>query len=104
VANLKTDSDKLNQAILKFVGYGITPNPEENSSRLLNTFGPELATQLENEVTLLLNELDQLKPDWATHSLITAGAWAREKIYRRHPELDSKALDALEWTYTWWYK
>jgi len=96
--------DKVNTALPLYVGYGITSYPKEDVSRLVSEFGSDLAAQMECEIKLLLTELDQLKPDWNTHSLISAAKWASEEIKRKHPELDSKAITALEWCFTWWWK
>jgi hypothetical protein len=94
----------INEAVPLYVGYGITSFPNEDASRLAAQFGPELGRQLESEVKSLLDELDQLKPDWNTHSLLSAAKWAGEELKSKHPDLDSKAIDAFEWIFSWWWK
>lgn len=99
-----TTANTLNLAVARFLGYGATIHPDESSRRLIDEFGADIAAQLEPEVKRLLNELNQLQPDWSKHSLVTAGAWAKKEMHHRHPELDSEALDALEWAFTWWWR
>lgn len=91
-------------AVVRFLGYGRTTHPDEDSMRLVDEFGAETASKLEPDVRRLLDDLNNLKPDWSAHSLVTAGAWAKEKMRRGHPELDQEALDALEWAFTWWWR
>lgn len=95
----------LNSAIIEFVGYGSTVHPVEDPARLAKAFGAEKASELELEVKKLLEDLNDLKPDWSTHSsLVSAGEWAKEKMRHEHPELGEAALNALEWTFTWWWR
>lgn len=97
--------NELNVAVLRFLGYDSEPYPQENGARLVDEFGVHLASQLAPKVRDLLHALDQLKPDWTVHSSLDAAAqWAREEVRRKHPELDAKALDALEWAFSWWWK
>jgi hypothetical protein len=96
-----TDANKLSLAVIRFLGYGIATHPDENSACLVDEFGAETASKLEAGIRLLLGELNNLKPDWSIHSLVSAGAWAKEEMRRRHPELNQGALDALEWAFTW---
>lgn len=91
-------------AVVCFLGYGRTTHPDEDSTRLVDEFGAETASKLELDVRRLLDELNNLKPDWTAHSLVTAGAWAKEEMHRGHPELDQAALEALEWAFTWWWR
>ncbi len=99
-----TDSNLLSAAVTRFLGYGLSTFPDEDPARLVEAFGTKTATQLESDVTMLLEEFGQLKPDWSTHSLVTAGAWAKDNMRRSHPELSQEALDALEWAFTWWWR
>lgn len=96
--------DALSLAVIRFLGYGKAAHPEEDSTRLMDEFGVVAGSKLEPEVRQLLDELNGLKPDWSAHSLVTAGAWAKEEMRRSHPELNHEALDALEWAFTWWWR
>jgi hypothetical protein len=97
-------TDNLNIAIPLFVGYGVTTYPQEDGSRLTARFGNEVGLQLEAKVNLLLKEFDALRPDWNVHSLQSGTKWAVGELKRKHPELDSEALAALEWVFSWWWK
>jgi hypothetical protein len=99
----ETDN-KLNAAIPIYIGYGITSYPKPDGSRLAAAFGSDLGRQLEAEVKLLLHELGQLKPDWNSQTLENATKWASGEFKRKHPDLDSQALAALEWIYSWGWK
>ena len=99
-----TDPNMVSLAVTRFLGYGIATYPDENSARLVDEFGAETASKLEPDVRLLLDELNNLKPDWSAHSLVTAGAWVKEEMHRSHPELNQGALNALEWAFTWWWR
>jgi hypothetical protein len=99
-----TDSNMLSLAVTRFLGYGMAAYPDENPARLIEEFGAQAASKLESDVRLLLDELNNLKPDWSMHSLVTAGAWAKDNMRCSHPELNQEALDALEWAFTWWWR
>jgi hypothetical protein len=94
----------ISSAVCIFVGRGISPYPKEDGTRLREAFGAELAADLEPRIRLLLDELDQIKPDWKTHTLESASKSAAGDMKTKHPELDEKAVAALEWIYSWWWK
>jgi hypothetical protein len=98
------DPANLNRAIVLFLGYGISSYPDNQSARLTSEFGPELAFQLEQKVSQILDDLDLLKPDWSTQSFDSACIWAKEEMHRKYPELDSSALSSLEWAFSWGWK
>jgi len=91
-------------AVVRFLGYGRTIHPVEDLTQLVGEFGIETTSKLEPDIRQLLDDLNNLKPDWSVHSLVTAGAWAKEEMSRSHPELNQEALDALEWAFTWWWR
>ncbi|MBI2946666.1 MAG: hypothetical protein HYY23_03410 [Verrucomicrobia bacterium] len=102
--NMRNTQDLISAAVPLYVGYGITPFPKEDGERLVREFGPEVGRQLELKVKQVLGELDQLKPDWSAHTLVSASRWAGTELSDRHPELDAKAVAALEWIFSWWWK
>ncbi len=101
---MNIDPETLNLAVIRFLGMETQSFPSKDSSRLVETFGAKLARELEIKVTALLDELHQLTPNWSVHTLPSAGTWAREEMHRKHPDLDSGALDALEWDFTYFWK
>lgn len=98
-----TPQENLSLAVVRFLGYREKPYPAEDTHCLIRTFGETSAIKLQADVNQLLDELNQLKPDWGTHSLASAGAWAKEQMHYKHPDLNDEALDALGWTFTWWW-
>jgi hypothetical protein len=94
----------LNTALQLYIGYKVIAWPQEEGSRLLAEFGPELGSQFEADAKQLLAELGQLNADWKNHTLVSGAKWAAGEMSRRHPELDAEAIAALAWIYSWWWK
>jgi hypothetical protein len=94
----------LNKAIVLYLGHGITTYPVSDASRLAQCFSAQEASGLAEQVNVLLDELDAIKPDWNAHTLVSGSQWAVAQLKRSHPELDDKATAALEWAYSWWWK
>ena len=99
-----TNPNTLSAALPLYVGYGLTGFPKEDGSRLVEVFGPELGSQLETEIKQLLVELDQLKPDWDAHTLVSASKWASASLRHKYPGLDQTAVASLEWVFSWWWR
>jgi|SRR6185437_9211955 len=97
------DNDKLNRAVRRYIGYGVSSFPKEDPAHLIADFGPELSSQLEAKVTTLLAELDRIKSDGGSSPLASAQRAVAE-LKENHPELDANTLAALEWIYSWWWK
>ena len=97
------DNEKLNRAVRRYIGYGVTSFPKEDPAQLITEFGPELGSQLEAKVKSLLEELDRFKPDGESPPILTAKRAVAE-LKREHPELDANTISALEWIYSWWWK
>ena len=98
------DSNIMNKAIVLFLGYGLTTHPDEQSQLLVNEFDLQVANEIEADIKKLHNEIENLKPDWSVHTLISAGSWLKAETQRIHPELDQLALNAIEWAFTWWWR
>ena len=96
-------NENLSKSVVLFSGYGVESYPGEYPDRVSDAFG-ELDYGLLGQVQAVFTELDQLKPDWANCSLQEAGRWAKSQMQLMHPDLSENALDALEWTFTWWWK
>ena len=94
----------INEAILMYVGYGTDTYPKEDRHRLIARFGSMIGSQLATEVELLLQELEAIKPDWNTQTLEVGSALAVRELSKNHPELDDRAVAALKWTFSWWWK
>lgn len=94
----------LNHAIALYVGWNVSPYPNESESRVLDHFGEEKGEQLVERVRSLLEELQQIQPNWEKHDLVSASKWAVGELASRHWALNSEAKAALEWIYSWWWK
>jgi hypothetical protein len=69
----------------------VVSHPDEKVERLVTEFGNQLALELEIVVKKILEELNILNVAWATHSLVEAGAWAKEEMHRRHSPEEARA-------------
>jgi hypothetical protein len=101
---MQFDDSDLSKAIVIYVGYGITTYPKEEGSRLLSEFGTERAAELEARIKNILESLNQIKPDWNKHTLVSGSQWAVAELKKTIPGLDAKGTAALEWLYSWWWK
>jgi hypothetical protein len=91
---------QLSRAVVLGIGFKRATAPSYERARLVAEFGTEQSAKLEPLVLALLKELRALDVDWKTHTLVTAGEWARLEMHRRHPALSDDALRALEWQFT----
>jgi len=101
---MSSENQSLSTAITYYTGYGKENHPGEYPERLVGLFGQSVANRLTPIVESILADLNSLKPDWPTLSLVQAGKWAKDQMHIKYPDLNSDALDALEWTFTWWWK
>jgi hypothetical protein len=95
---------ELSRGLVTYLGYGTEAYPKEDVNRLIALVGNEASVQLSGEIREILDELNQLKPDWTSHSLQSAGDWVKKMMVTRHPQLDDRALEALAWVFTWWWR
>lgn len=57
-----------------------------------------------NEVDALIAELDAIDVDWSHHTLASGSDWAVARLRQRHPELDDRAAEALDWYFSFSWK
>jgi len=94
-----TDQE-LSAAVVAYLqrGQAASPRADADAVRALaSTSDPEA---LVARVEALVSESLDVPVDWASLSLGDAGRAAAAEMARRHPELDSAALDALAWNFT----
>jgi hypothetical protein len=94
----------LNHAIALYVGWNVSLYPNEDEIRVLSHFGEVEGTKLVERVRLILEELQQIQPNWEEHDLVSASKCAVESLASRHSTLNDEARAALEWIYSWWWK
>ncbi|MDR1461151.1 MAG: hypothetical protein LBI78_05850 [Campylobacteraceae bacterium] len=68
--------EELSLAIVKYLGVGIEMYPKGDIKRVIDEFGEKKGTILSHKVDKILDELDNLKPDWEKHSSDSATDWA----------------------------
>jgi hypothetical protein len=93
----------VSDAIVIFLGFGSSPFPVKDRAALSRRFG--LATpELERQVTILLDELNQIDVNWSIYTLATAGSMVEDLLRARHPNLSDAAIRALAWKFTFDWK
>lgn len=91
----------INDGIARYVGFGSSRSPHFSKERLIEKYGAEESNVILPKIIEVYSDIDDLRPDWSNHSLVSAGSWAKSEIIKKHPWLDSNALDALIWHFTW---
>jgi hypothetical protein len=86
-------TNSLAAALRSYTGRGTSPFPRRDPRAVA---GPVLA-----EIERLMNEMNELEPDWTSHSLASATAWAEAEMRARHPKLDDDALASLAWCWSY---
>lgn len=90
----------LSNAVVMCLGYGVALAPNFNGAKLIEVFGQTKGESLLSDVIKLMDEASQIQIDWTSASLNAAGNAVRREMHSRHPYLDSKALDVIEWKFT----
>ena len=81
-------------ALRSYTGRGASPFPRCDPDAVAT---PLLLLEVER----LVNEMNELEPEWDLHSLTSATAWAEAEMKARHPELDEDALATLAWSWSY---
>jgi hypothetical protein len=97
MTNVNSD---LSQAVVLCLGYGVALSPVCDGAKLIEVYGQQKGESLLSDVLKLADEASQIPIDWAITSLDAAGISVRREMHNRHPYLDSKALDAIAWKFT----
>jgi hypothetical protein len=93
------DAD-LSTAVQVYLGYGAAPFPREDSGVVRVRYGSALLKRVE----AVAQDAGSLRPDWETHSLLSAKDWAESELKQRHPDLNDAAISALGWAFSYWWK
>ena len=92
------DESELDKAICRYLGYGETMHPVSGMERLT----PEAAEKWGAAIETILSGLSQWKPEWTD---VRTGLREIEKEVREtHPELGPRAVQAIVWAYSYWWK
>jgi hypothetical protein len=93
-------NNDLSQAVVLCLGYGVALSPICDGVKLIETYGKQKGESLLSDVLKLADETSQISIDWASTSLDAAGIAVHTEMHNRHPYLDSQALDAIAWKFT----
>ena len=94
----------ISRAISSYLGFGSSPFPRQDRSRIVEEFGAEKASELERGVIAILNEANKIDVDWEGSSLSSAGSFIRFAMKNRYSALSDEALDAIVWQFTYSWK
>lgn len=92
------------EALIRYLGGGRLPYPQPSPEVVVETYGTEEGSDLVKYAAGVVEELDEMVPDWKSEDLHTATERAVGLIARRHPELDDQALDLLRAMYSFGWK
>lgn len=91
-------------ALVSYLGYKTGTSPIEGTERLIAKMGQQFAEKNLPVIQKILQDLNSIKVDWSSATLQEGALKARDEISKKYPNLNSDALDALAWTYSWWWK
>lgn len=94
----------LSQAIVLYLGWGVASSPRENRDAIIDRFGESNGNKLYEEVQSVVEDLQEIEPNWDRHDLVGASKSAVQELSLRHIGMSSEAKSALEWLYSWWWK
>jgi len=97
-------SEWQSEALILYLGKGITPYPQRDPQRLVDRYGSLEAADLVSYCEQVLEELYDSKPDWTTEDLSKATDRAVRAVSQRHPELSDEAINSLKWSSSWDWK
>lgn len=97
-------ADDRNDALMLYLGVGISPYPQRDPQRLVLKYGEEKGLDLVTYSEAILRELYEQEPDWSVDDLAGATRRASTAVADNHPELSNDAVEALKWSYSWDWK
>jgi hypothetical protein len=94
----------LNEALPVYLSVGASNHPKKSLARLEAVFGRQEAHRIVGDLDALIGELDEIGVDWTQHTLASGSDWAVARLRQRHPELDDRAAQALDWYFSFSWK
>lgn len=101
---MSEDVELLSEAIVVWVGWGTSPWPLRDESRVVELLGEELASLLMPAVLRAEREFYQSDARNVVAGLAQMGEVAAEQFRRSRPDLSDEAVRALAWCYTYDFK
>ena len=96
---MTASTDQVSRAIVLWSGLGKTSYPQRDDSRVVTTFG-EAAPDLIALVHELARQYYRTDAEHRFADLSDMGRAASEQFRSAHPEIGDRAVQALEWCYT----
>ena len=93
------DDPALSEAVLVYLGVGVSAYPTRLSDALDERFGTD-ARGLRARVDELLSEAWLERSEWAQMTLAEATEHVRGRMRELHPELTDDAVSALAWNFS----
>jgi hypothetical protein len=94
----------LSRAIALYLGFGVSPQPDEDFGRVEAALGKRRAEKVKPKLDGAINILAALRPNWKRMSLDDASHWAADEVKEAYPEVDRKAMDAIVWAASYGWK
>lgn len=101
VSNTQIQKQLLNQAIISYLGKGVSSFPRHDEAAVRELVAKEEANELLEKVKEVISGCMSVEIDWSAHSLSEAGNEAARVMAQRYPDLSEAALDALRWQFTY---
>ena len=94
----------LDTAIILYAGWKSSSYPLEDEARVLDHFGQAKGTRILEDLNVLLDELDGLKPIQSDGDSNNATKRVMAEFTSRHPNLHKETIEVLQWYYSWWWR
>ncbi len=101
VSSTAVQKQLLNQAIILYLGRGMSSFPRHDEAVVRGLVAKEEADELLEKVKEVITGCMSVEIDWSAHSLSEAGDEAVRVMAQSYPDLNDAALDALRWQFTY---
>lgn len=94
----------ISDAVVVWTGFGEAPSPDRDLQRLVEHFGPEVATEVVPQLRALEDDFYASEAIHHIADLAEATEAAASEFRERHPGLSEDAVRALAWCYSYDFK
>jgi hypothetical protein len=96
--------DELSRAVVVYLRGAGLAWPHRSLDAVAEAIGADTAERLRSSLQRLADEILYWPVDWDRHDLLSAMDVVRGGLAEHHPELSSKAVEALVWEFSYAYK
>jgi len=89
------------EAVTTFLGWERFDQPQQDADAVRDRFGPNEAKYLLEFVINIVVEADTLHEEFPDVPVVPSESLLRELMESRHPELNSEAISAICWYYSY---